>query len=127
MKIALECQDILIEKTLQLFLKEYLVMKKDCDFLVCDEKSTLNKPQFVINNNSPQLNIPFSKEELMSALNEFNTALEEFAQKIAQEKIKALEAKIEALADEFHKIYQHKLDSDLDELKQRMFKVLEEK
>ena len=38
MRIAVDCKDLILEKSLELFLKEHLVTKNDCDFIVCDEK-----------------------------------------------------------------------------------------
>ncbi|ENO8742034.1 ornithine carbamoyltransferase, partial [Campylobacter jejuni] len=64
MKISLECKDLIIEKTLELFLKDHLVMKKNCDFIISDEKIYTAKPLFIISKNSPFLSIPFSKEAL---------------------------------------------------------------
>lgn len=44
MKISLECKDLIIEKTLELFLKDHLVMKKNCDFIISDEKFIPQNP-----------------------------------------------------------------------------------
>ncbi|TQR26759.1 ornithine carbamoyltransferase [Campylobacter sp. MIT 97-5078] len=126
MKITLECKDIILENALRLFLREYLVMKKDCDFLVCDEKSNELKPQFIIAKSSSQLSVPFSKEQLLKALFEFHTALCELAEKKALEKKKALEEKIERIASEFRKSYQNEIDMAIDALKTKLLNALDE-
>lgn len=127
MKIALECKDIILERALQLFLKEHLGRKKDCDFIITDEKIKFNKPQFLINKYSSQLAVPFNKEQLFRALYEFDSALKELAKQVADEKIKALELKIQAMADEFRQEYQKDIDEAIAKLKEELIKVINEK
>lgn len=124
MKISLECKDLIIEKALELFLKEHLVMKKDCDFIISDEKIATQKPLFIIAKNSPFLSVPFNKELLFQSLNEFDSALKATAQKLADEKRKALEKRIDFIANEFKKDYQNKIDLAINELKEKLVKAL---
>lgn len=127
MKIALECKDIILERALQLFLKEHLSRKKDCDFLICDEKVEFEKPQFLISKRSSQLAVPFSKAQLLQALSEFNDALQRLAEQIADEKIKALEDKIEIMTEEFRQQYQSDIDEAIGVLKDKLIKIINEK
>ena len=127
MKIALECKDIILERALQLFLKEHLSRKKDCDFLICDEKVEFEKPQFLISKRSSQLAVPFSKAQLLQALSEFNDALQRLAEQIADEKIKALEDKIDIMAEEFRQQYQSDIDEAIGVLKDKLIKIINEK
>ncbi|EAH6421702.1 ornithine carbamoyltransferase [Campylobacter coli] len=124
MKISLECKDLITEKALELFLKEHLVMKKDCDFIISDEKISTQKPLFIIAKNSPFLSLPFSKEALMNSLNEFDSALKATAQKLADERRRVLEARIDEIANEFKKDYQSKIDLAISELKDKLVKAL---
>ncbi|EAL8219832.1 ornithine carbamoyltransferase [Campylobacter coli] len=124
MKISLECKDLIIEKALELFLKEHLVMKKDCDFIISDEKISTQKPLFIIAKNSPFLSSPFSKETLMNSLNEFDSALKATAQKLADERRRVLEARIDEIASEFKRDYQSKIDLAISELKDKLVKAL---
>ncbi|EAL1909566.1 TPA: ornithine carbamoyltransferase [Campylobacter coli] len=124
MKISLECKDLIIEKALELFLKEHLVMKKDCDFIISDEKISTQKPLFIIAKNSPFLSLPFSKEALMNSLNEFDSALKATAQKLADERRRVLEARIDEIASEFKRDYQNKIDLAISELKDKLVKAL---
>ncbi|ENE4022874.1 ornithine carbamoyltransferase [Campylobacter coli] len=124
MKISLECKDLIIEKALELFLKEHLVMKKDCDFIISDEKISTQKPLFIIAKNSPFLSLPFSKEALMNSLNEFDSALKATAQKLADERRRVLEARIDEIASEFKRDYQSKIELAISELKDKLVKAL---
>ncbi|EOG9304192.1 hypothetical protein ACLK9I_001667 [Campylobacter coli] len=124
MKISLECKDLIIEKALELFLKEHLVMKKDCDFIISDEKISTQKPLFIIAKNSPFLSLPFSKEALMNSLNEFDSALKATAQKLADERRRVLEARIDEIASEFKRDYQSKIDLAISKLKDKLVKAL---
>ncbi len=127
MKVAIECQDIVLERALQLFLKEHLSRKKDCDFLICDERVEFDKPLFLINKHSPQLAVPFSKAQLMQALSDFESGLKKLAEQLANEKIKALEDKIEIMAEEFRQQYQSEIDSAIERLKERLISIINEK
>lgn len=124
MKIALECKDIILERALQLFLKEHLGRKKDCDFIVTDEKIEFDKPQFLISKRSSQLALPFGKEELMRALSEFDEALKKLAIQKANEKIKALEEKIEKITEQFKKDYQSEIDEAVQRLKTTLITLI---
>lgn len=124
MKIALECKDIILERALQLFLKEHLGRKKDCDFIVTDEKIEFDKPQFLISKSSSQLALPFGKEELMRALSEFDEALKKLAIQKANEKIIALEEKIEKITEQFKKDYQSEIDEAVQRLKTTLITLI---
>ena len=76
MKISFECDCVLLEESLRLFLRDFISPKKDCDFIVADRKIETKKPVFVIAEHSPHLKIPFSKEALISALEEFYSAIQ---------------------------------------------------
>ncbi|WP_314989875.1 hypothetical protein [uncultured Campylobacter sp.] len=76
MKISFECDCILLGESLRLFLRDFISPKKDCDFIVADKKIEAKKPVFVIAEHSPHLKIPFSKEALISALEEFYSAIQ---------------------------------------------------
>ena len=76
MKISFECDCVLLEESLKLFLRDFISPRKDCDFIVADKKIEAKKPVFVIAEHSPHLKIPFSKEALISALEEFYSAIQ---------------------------------------------------
>ena len=127
MKIALECKDLILERALQLFLREHLSQKKDCDFIICDEKISFNKPQFIICKHSTQLDIPFNKDELFAALNDFDKALKELALQVANEKIKELEERIKNISAEFKLAYQKDLDDAISRLEERLRTAINDK
>ena len=76
MKISFECDCILLGESLKLFLRDFISPRKDCDFIVADRKIETKKPVFVIAEHSPHLQMPFSKEVLISALEEFYSAIQ---------------------------------------------------
>ena len=82
MKISFECDCVLLEESLKLFLRDFISPRKDCDFIVADRKIETKKPVFVIAEHSPHLQIPFSKEALISALEEFYSAIQ-FSEPVA--------------------------------------------
>ena len=74
MKISFDCECILLQESLKLFLRDFTSHKKDCDFIIVDRPIKTQKPQFLISQNSGHLKIPFSKETLLSTLEEFYSA-----------------------------------------------------
>ncbi len=124
MRVSIDCRDLILERALKLFLKEHLTEKKDCDFIICDEKISNAKPLFIISDHSPFLQVPFSKEKLLDSLKEFDEALKTAAKKLAQEQKRLLEQKIDSIAKEFKKEYDERLDKAILNLKDRLVKVL---
>ncbi|WP_291950655.1 hypothetical protein [Campylobacter sp.] len=126
MKISLECKDLILEKTLELILKEHLVLKKDCDFIVCDEKIHSQKPQFIISKHSVFLSIPFSTKELLQALEEFNASLQNMAYKIAYREKKIMNQKCETLLEQLRNQTHKKIDEIFDFYKKDLKNLLQE-
>ncbi|QYH02957.1 ornithine carbamoyltransferase [Campylobacter lari] len=126
MKIALECKDLILEKTLEIALKDFLVLKKDCDFLVCDEKINAQKPQFIINKKSNFLTPPFNMEELLNALNDFNASLQNIAYKIAMREKKLMNQKCEAILEQLRQESHEKIDAIFDLYKTELKNLIKE-
>ncbi|WP_139470573.1 ornithine carbamoyltransferase [Campylobacter armoricus] len=126
MKIAIECKDLILEKTLETILKEFLVMKKDCDFIISDEKINTKKPQFIINKKSNFLTLPFNTEELLCALNDFNTSLQNIAYKIAMREKKIMNQKCEAILEKLRQESHEKIDAIFDFYKTELKNLIKE-
>ncbi|MCV3487270.1 ornithine carbamoyltransferase [Campylobacter lari] len=126
MKIALECKDLILEKTLEITLKDFLVLKKDCDFLVCDEKINTQKPQFIINKKSNFLSHPFNIEELLNALNDFNASLQSIAYKIAMREKKLMNQKCEVILEQLRQESHEKIDAIFDLYKTELKNLIKE-
>lgn len=91
MKLAVECECILMQKSLELFLCDFI--SSEPDFIVSDVKMNTNKQVFLIEN---YLNLPFTRETLLEVLEEYSFGVN--SQIITQE---PLEDKISNLIDEF--------------------------
>jgi len=74
LKIAVECQSLLLQRSVEIFLQKYLVPYKQCDILISDMYRKTDKPLFVLQD---RLNIPFSKSNLHIEIDRFVRALEE--------------------------------------------------
>ncbi len=69
MKVAVECRSPLLQKSLELFLSEYLSASKKCDIIVSDEECLGNSRCFYIGSDAnADLVKPFSKSQLILAL-----------------------------------------------------------
>jgi len=69
MKIAIECKSPLLQKSLELFLYDYLSSSKSCDIFIKDQRCLEDKRTFFISSDSDaDLVKPFSREVLILAL-----------------------------------------------------------
>ena len=74
MKIAIDCDSMLLQKSLEIFLKEFKsIDNNNYDFLISDKLFKVNKPLLFISNSSNQayLKKPFSKSKLLTAIEKF--------------------------------------------------------
>lgn len=72
MKIANICKSILLKKALDIFLKDYIFVYKNCDFVISDNPMEGEKPLFLISfGDDGDLKIPFTKEALLNKLEIF--------------------------------------------------------
>lgn len=79
MKIGILVQSPLLERTLQLYLREFLVNIDECDFVITDKvDESIIKPICLINfSEDSDILRPIYKESLMSDLARFSTKLRE--------------------------------------------------
>ena len=76
MKIALICDSLLLNRSLEMYLKEYLTSYKLCDFVVATQPVESQKPVFLIGDfEGANLKIPFTRELLLQELDSFYQAL----------------------------------------------------
>lgn len=76
MKIALICDSLLLDRSLEMYLKEYLTSYKLCDFVVATQPVESQKPVFLIGDfEEANLKIPFTRELLLQELDSFYQAL----------------------------------------------------
>lgn len=69
MQVAIKCKSFLLEKTLSIFLKDYLSTSDKCDVLVSDGFIKTKNNLFIISDrDNANLSLPFSKEELINSL-----------------------------------------------------------
>jgi hypothetical protein len=69
MKIAVQCQSPLLQKSLEMFLSNYLCSIKQCDIIVRDEECLNDEKCFYISSDEDaDLLKPFSRSQLILAL-----------------------------------------------------------
>jgi len=101
MKIALACQSVLLEKSLEIFLKSYITPYKQCDFVISDKEIEVDKPLFQIANEGSDLVMPFSKSALILKVENFYDSLNSSTPSITKVNISELEQKITKLTNNF--------------------------
>ncbi len=69
MRVAVECQSPLLQKSLELFLTKYLSASKKCDIIIRDETCLGDERCFYVGSEAEaDLQKPFSKSQLILAL-----------------------------------------------------------
>lgn len=97
MKAFIDCNCEILQRTLELFLKDCATSAQDCDFVISDEPQSSAKPLFLIGEDG-DLALPFSKNTLLSKLEDFQSELKrDFSECDAA----SVEVEICALFDEF--------------------------
>lgn len=116
MKIAVQCNSPLLQKSLEMFLREHITTLKQCDLVLRDKKIIDGKNSlFISSSKDADLIKPFSKSQLLLKIEE-HLANRKSKQLIHEEikgelkltegkSFKSLEKKIETLT----RNYQHKL------------------
>ncbi|KPH50147.1 hypothetical protein HPU229336_04300 [Helicobacter pullorum] len=127
MKIALISDSLLLDRTLEMYLKDYLTSYKLCDFVVATQPVDSQKPVFLIGEyENANLHKPFTKEILLQALEAFFLQIRGEQEAKEEEEIKYANVESanwnEMLKDV--EIEEEKKPLDL-ELYQKIFKVLE--
>ena len=84
MKIFIKCESPLLQKTLEIYLKEHICERKNADFFIGDVRKYFEKPLFLISKNSPYLTIPFTQKDLICALEEYSFILKNTGNKISK-------------------------------------------
>jgi hypothetical protein len=112
MRVAVECSSPLLQKSLELFLGSYLDSSKKSDIVIRDTKC-LNDPKcfYISNNAQADLMKPFSKSQLILALEKRYDALKPKQEKESVKKVdefeedgldfSVLEKRIEFLTNEY--------------------------
>ena len=113
MRIALECQSPLLQKSLELFLEGRLVSKKSCTLLIRDVKLPDGVEEeyesfYISNDEGSDLKKPFSKSQLILALEKREKGLvttqqeDEVEESLSHEmSFEILEKRIEMLTKEY--------------------------
>ncbi len=104
MKIFLSCKSLLIQRSLEFYLSDYLSSVEVCDFVLSDdEKLEINKPLCFI---EECLRKPFTKQSVKEDIKNFYRALKTSEKPCEEMKI-SKEQKIQQLLEEYtHKLCQ---------------------
>jgi hypothetical protein len=114
MKVALVCESLLLKKSLEIYLKEYICDYKSCDFVITDRAVKSKKPVLRIGKGlDATLRVPFTKEQALSKAQRFyhyhlsdegdeDQENEQMLEKVLTQLNKKHKEKIEKIIREFH-------------------------
>ena len=102
MKVAVECKSPLMQKSLELFLQNYISSSKHCDIIVRDVPCIENSKCFYISSSSDaDLLKPFSKSQLIIALEKRYSGMEVNEEVQNPLDFAILQKRIESLTQEY--------------------------
>ena len=106
LKISIMCDSLLLQNSLEIFLRDYLSSYKQCEMVLSDKKRDINKPVVIINSSKDaDIKIPFSKSSLLMDLQNIYQKkynIENFKDDVSQKNsLWKLERKIDKLTLEF--------------------------
>jgi len=104
-KIAIECRSILLQKALERFLSRYITLPKHSDIIIRDYRSDDPKSFYIATDKDADLIKPFSKSQLLLALESRYSKMEKRAESEVEAKSSAnfeiLQKRIEMLTEEY--------------------------
>jgi len=105
MKIAIQCKSLLLQRSLEIFLQEYLSTYKQADLIIRDTKvQDTKKSLYIASDSDADLLKPFSKAQLLLTIDNILKKTSSKTKKIPQEEKKSfsvLEQKIDKLTTKF--------------------------
>lgn len=66
MKITVVCASELLQKSLEIYLKDYLAPIEECDFVISDYQSCDMKPVCLVGTANAHIKTPFTQESLLA-------------------------------------------------------------
>ena len=72
MKVFIDCGCLMLQKSLEMFLSEYIASYDECDMVISDEEKDTPKPLFLVGDENGDLKMPFNKDILVEKLLEYD-------------------------------------------------------
>jgi len=105
-KVAIECRSVLLQKALQRFLGKHIGLSKNSDIIIRDYKSDDPKSFYIATDETADLVKPFSRSQLLLALeNRYNqldkNSVKKRTKKQNSANFEILQKRIEMLTEEY--------------------------
>ncbi len=104
MKISILCDSLLLKNSLEIFLKDYIVVYKNCDLVISDRNIDTDKYLAIVNSSEKaDITVPFSKTSLLSDLKKIynNRYKDHQANQDNDKKFKKLEKKLDKITMQY--------------------------
>ena len=72
MKVFIDCGCAMLQKSLEMFLGEFIASYDECDMIISDEEKDTTKPLFLVGDENGDIKMPFNKESLIEKLLEYD-------------------------------------------------------
>ena len=119
MKVAVQCESALLQRSLELFLEGHLSSLKQCDVVLRDKKiMDSHHTLYISDGDDADLKKPFSRSQLF-------VALEAFYKKIVDvESIQAYDEEVELSKGRDFTLLEERIDQLTQEYKQNLLRVI---
>jgi len=121
MKVAVQCESPLLQRSIELFLQNHLSSLKQCDVVIRDKKILDSYHSlFVSSDDDADIKKPFSSSGL-------HLALEKFYNKIVNiESVKAYDEEIQMSSQDPYLLLEEKIDALTQDYKNKLLQVVKE-
>ncbi len=119
MKVAVQCESALLQRSLELFLDGHLSSLKQCDVVLRDRKIMDSHHSLYISDDSDaDIKKPFSRSQLFVVLEAFYNKMEEI------ESVQAYDDEIESSDNKDFRLLEERIDQLTQEYKQNILHVV---
>ncbi len=119
MKVAVQCESTLLQRSLELFLEGHLSSLKQCDVVLRDRKiMDSHHTIYISEDDEADIKKPFSRSQLFVALEAFYNKLEDI------ESVQAFESEIEAEREKEFTLLEERIEQLTQEYKNNLLHVI---
>ncbi len=119
MKVAVQCESALLQRSLELFLEGHLSSLKQCDVVLRDRKiMDSHHALYISEDDGADIKKPFSRSQLFVALEAFYNKLEDI------ESVQAFDSEIDAEGEKDFTLLEERIDQLTQEYKTNLLHVI---
>lgn len=121
MKVFIDCGCLMLQKSLEMFLSEFIASYDECDMVISDEEKDTPKPLFLVGDENGDLKMPFNKDILVEKLLEYDRIIKFNANLSQNEEFQKLQT-----ATNSQNSLEDRISDLIDNFKDELIKIIKE-